>query len=266
MIKMNGMIRFQWPMETYLTAWKTFRRLSNENQATAEHLTACPFWPSSDNQILVDIGCGDGRLLEAVLLCSPGRVRAIRLIDPDLELLQDAATCIQATGLHRHTSSYQFGIEDIRAECFDGASAILIVHVVYLVDAEIVSLLFDRLPPNVPMYIVLDHSTSVFSALWTRTAPLYRQRAADAHALIRNLSDHFRVNSTIIRSTIQNPLTVRRLDVRDAVLSLLTYSDIGPSTDSELREWIAKTIQGRLENGVLPCVSSCYEIMRSDSM
>ena len=46
-------------MATYMAAWKTFRRLSDENRATARHLLSRPRWPHRDGIKICDIGCGE---------------------------------------------------------------------------------------------------------------------------------------------------------------------------------------------------------------
>ena len=256
---MNATSRHQWPMDTYLAAWKTFRRLSNENKVTAEHIVKRPHWPDHSEQVLIDVGCGDGKLLEEILLVDQC-VREVRLIDPDCELLSEAEKCLKKRV--PNTRPHLKGIEAILPVDVEGASCLTVVHVVYLVEKEVVRSLFEVQPLEVPMYLVLDHPESIFTSLWERTAPHYHQCAAEAHELIKGLPDSFEVNETEIQSTIRNPLSVKPADVRDVILSFLTYSDVGPSTDPNRKKWIEHSIDKRLNGDKLHCVSSCYEIIR----
>lgn len=250
-------------MDTYMAAWKTFRRISDENRATAEHLVCRGRWPRRDALAVVDVGCGDGRLLEEVLLRSTSRIDEAQLIDPDLDLLNEAANTIQQTGLVQRAVRIHGGAEECFAREAKNADVILLVHVVYLLEPGVLEHLIGECPPNVPLYVVLDATDSVFTALWERTAPKYHARALAAHETIRALPrERYQIEQSVIASTIADPLANPRRDVRDSLLSILSYSSVSPATPADLREWIESTLRERTEQGVVRCASSCYEIVR----
>jgi len=255
--------RREWPMETYLTAWKTFRRLSDENVATARCIVASTGWPKTDGITVVDVGCGDGRLVEEVALRSPSAINEIRLVDPDAELLAEAAACVGELALVPRIDTIHRGLEDFDASVASDANVILCVHVVYLLEPATVRTWLETLPVGVPAYIVLDAPSSVFTTLWARTAPRYHKRVADAHALVAGLpADRFLVGVSSIQSTVCNPLVLRRADVRDALLSLLCYTEISSATDNDLRRWIEDTLHERVTGDAVRCESTCYEVVR----
>lgn len=250
-------------MDTYLTAWKTFRRLSDENRATARCLVTQPLWPPRDGVVIVDIGCGDGRLVEEVVLQSPSKIDEVRLIDPDAELLAEAAACVGELALVRRIDAIHSAVENLHSESMLNANVLLCVHVVYLLAPVSLNHTLELLPSGVPLYIVLDSPGSVFTALWERTAPRYHRRAVEAHQIIRGLSNRdYTIKTTTVQSTVCNPITVARPDVRDALLSILCYREISNGTDNDLRDWIAKTLTERAAGNGIRCESTCYEITR----
>lgn len=256
--------RLEWPMTTYLAAWKTFRRMSNENAATATHLVSRSHWPGNRGATLVDIGCGDGRLMEEILLQSPVTVGEVRLIDPDPELLVEAVGCVHQTRLAKRVISVQGDLDEVYEQETVGASAILAVHLVYLLEKYSLTTLLDKLPIGVPLYVVLDAPSSIFTTLWKKTAPKYHQRSLDAHWMIQGADPNaYRVSSSSVVSTIQNPLAVRRSDVRDALLSILSYSPVNENTDRPVRDWIEATLRERMIKGEIGCESTCYEVVRT---
>ena len=249
-------------MESYLSAWKIFRRLSDENVATAEHLVNQPMWPKRADLNITDLGCGDGRLLEEIILRSPAGVHEVRLVDPDSELLLEAASCISQTERVPHVHTIHRGIERAFPDCSNGSDIILIVHVVYLLEAGALREALFSSPVGIPIYIVLDDPNSIFTTLWEKTAPRFHETAMGAHEIVSSLpGDQFKVAKSSISSSVCNPLPLERDDIRDALLSILTYSEVSPLTDPQIREWVERTITARIENGALKCRSTCYEIV-----
>jgi hypothetical protein len=258
------MARSEWPMETYLAAWKTFRRLSNENAATARHLVGRPAWPKKHPINILDLGCGDGHLLEEVLTQSPVGIDEVRLVDPDPELLGEAVNCVHHTSLTGRVVSVVGTLDEVYEREASGVDAILAVHLVYLLEAESVQRLLYRVPEGVPLYVVFDAPHSIFTTLWEKTAPKYFARAHAAHSAIRALpTSHFEVGVSEIVSSIRNPLALPRGDVRDALLSILSYSNVSSKSNPAMREWIKNTLTARLRDDEIRCESVCYEILRN---
>ena len=255
--------RNEWPMAGYMSAWKTFRRLSDENRATARHLLSRPRWPSRDGVTICDVGCGDGRLAEMLLLESTARVSSVVLVDPDETLLDEARVCVSATDPGRVIEAIAQPAEKAFPRCAERADVSMLVHVVYLLRNGALRDIVEVSPPGMPLYVVLDAPGSVFSQLWERTAPKYAARAAKARTLIESLpQERTNVHRSTFSSTITNPFKLGRPDLRDAVLSLLCYRPVDQSTDAELHDWIAGVIRKHAAGMNVVCDSVCYEIVR----
>lgn len=255
--------RDEWPMDTYLSAWKTFRRMSDENDATAAHLIQRPHWPNKDGLVVCDLGCGDGRLLEALLVANPRRFAEVRLLDPDAALLDEAQQCVAEQGLVSRLSPILGTAEQHFPACAEGTDVILLVHVVYLMRNGALQSLLSSCPVGTPLYVVLDAPTSVFTSLWQYTARKYHSRALRAHDLLRSLpSGEYRTDKTSFNSRIQDPLLIERVDLKAAILSILGYCKLGPSAPPETMDLVVSALQKHTVGGHLLCESDCYEIIR----
>lgn len=253
--------RNEWPMATYMAAWKTFRRLSDENRATARHLLSRARWPHRDGITICDVGCGDGRLVETLVMESTTGISSVVLVDPDGSLLEEASTCV-STSPERSVRAIKDSAERAFPACAEGADVSLLVHVVYLIPNGGLRHLLEASPAGMPLYVILDAPESVFSQLWKRTAPKYFARAEKARNLIESLpADRFAVDRSTFSSTITNPFKLSRTDLRDAILSLLCYRSIDES-DAELHGWIAQVIERHAAGQHVVCDSACYEIVR----
>lgn len=139
--------------------------------------------------------------------------------------------------------------------------AALAVHLVYLLKEAQLKTFLVGLAPGVPLFIVMDQPSSVFTQLWETTAPKYHRRSLNAHEIIASLKeDNYIVESTEFNTHLINPLTLRD-DIRDSVLSLLCYSDFR-ELDGKTQEWVkdALTEHSALERVVCDC--ACYEVVR----
>jgi len=260
---MNDSPRNEWPMASYMAAWRTFRRLSDENRATARHLLSRSRWPHRDGITICDIGCGDGRLVETLVMESATEISSVVLVDPDAGLVEEARTCVSATSSKRKVTGINDSAEAAFPGCAADADVSLLVHVVYLIPNGGLWHLLEALPAGMPLYVVLDAPESVFSQLWKRTAPKYSARAAKARDLIESLPPaQFAVDRSTFSSTITNPFKLNRSDQRDAILSLLCYRTIDES-DTELRGWIGEVVAGHTAGLHIVCDSVCYEIVRA---
>ena len=263
--KMRASVKYQWPMECFIEAWKLFRDVSNENQETANHLLLRPFWPSIDDYNILDIGCGDGLLLKQILRRSKRRMGQVCLIDPDEELMHQALLNLEHIGIVKYQISHKLSkIEDEIPECFQNIHVILAVHIVYLLPTESFNSLLKELPVQIPLYVVLDNKDSIFSTLWKRTAPKYYDRAIAAHEIIKQLPrDKYKVSKTSITSSLDNPLSCvpERPDLKDAIMSILCYTDVRDRPHQEIH-YIENEIRRFVVGNTLRCCSDCYEIIR----
>lgn len=257
-------VRHNWPMPAYIHSWQLFRQLSDENKETAEALLAQRHWPHRPGLRIVDVGCGDGKLLRELL----GRIdtagHRVALLDPDAELLAFARREIDGLqGISAdQVDSINSGIEDAIPKVLEAADAVLAVHVVYLMDDGVFEAFVRALPRTTPLYVVLDNPGSVFSTLWKQSAPEFLRRVELAHDLLRRLaSAGFEVNRSEIVSRLENPLLHANDGVRRSLISMLCYDDSRDMTVEALAE-AEKTIQRFVRGLHVRCESACYEIIR----
>ncbi len=256
-------VRHEWPMESYLAAWKTFRQAANENKVIAQHLVSQPSWPRGRKLRICDIGCGDGRLLEALIFEAPDELAEVCLVDPDYELLQEAARSISERNYISKVSTILSKVESVFPSCVEGFDVALMVHLVYLIETECLIQLLQAMPPGPVIYIVFDAPTSVLTSLWSRTASKYHERVVQAHHIIDSLSSgEFAVQRSQIEARVPNPFSLPREDLRGAILSLLCYSS-DVLEDPDKRDWARSTIERYVdEQGSVVCRSVCYEVRR----
>lgn len=255
MIKANE----AWPMATYLTAWKAFRRLGNEPSATAAHLLSRPLWPKRSPLRILDVGAGDGRMLEALLLKAPQTVSRVILLDPDERLLVEAESGINAVSPGIEIASIVGVAESEGAELAKGADVGLGIHLVYLMENRQFRTFIERWPSCVPLYIVLDAPSSVFTALWTHTAPEFAKRAEQVHAYFANARS-FTVNRTEFATRVANPYSLAP-NVCDLVLSLLCYCDYS-TLSAEQCQIVRNILERYIDGDEVKCTCTSYELLK----
>ena len=254
--------RQEWPMGSYKNTWRLFRRMSNENDVTAEHLISRSHWPRVKNLALLDIGCGDGLLTERIVLRSKKPVAEVRLLDPDKDFLGEAKAHITETGVVTNVKCRQGLAEDNLPECCRGVHAILAVHVVYLMRNGAFKRLIDFLPKGIPLYVVLDTPDSVFSKLWKKTAKKYASRSAKVHEALSDLpADQFEINFSTITSYLDSPLHQEQPGIKESVLSLLCYAEM-QSLPTTTRRWVQQQVRDYTVGDHVHCESACYEIVK----
>jgi SAM-dependent methyltransferase len=254
--------RAEWPMETYMSAWRVFRRMSDENQLTAQHLLSRRYWPRDKQGLrIADFGCGDGMIIEALALASPRTVNAIHLVDIDQELIEQAKRRVEGLGIVKDLKTITGRAEKLIRDVMHEADVGLAVHLVYLLKESQLRALLAALAPGVPLFIVMDQPYSVFTQLWEMTAPKYHRRSLNAHKIIASLKeDNYIVERTEFSTHLTNPLTLRK-EIKDSVLSLLCYRDyreLDTRTQGRVRDIL--TEHSALEQVICDC--TCYEIVR----
>lgn len=249
-------------MKSYFSAWRIFRSLSDENRTTAEHLLSRQAWPHDKEDLrIVDLGCGDGAMLAELLVASRQRIAAVHLVDPDAEFLRIAVERISSLNPLMTLNQTLGYAEDVIMKVTEGVQVILAIHLVYLLGNGGFKTLLKQLPIGVPFFLVLDERESVFQELWRRTALKYHQRVLDAHQIISGLSSmEYVVTKSEFDSHLRTPMGLRQ-DLRDAVLSMLCYTELS-SLDDATREWVYQTIDRRTAAGKVVCDCACYEIIR----
>ena len=251
-----------WPMSSYLSAWRTFRALSDEPQRTAEHVVAQPAWPTRSSLRILDLGCGDGLMVQAFLLSLGQTVARALLLDPDNELLGEAAARLGELALKAVIEPRLGGLEDQAAVLARQVDVGLAIHVVYLVEPEQFQQVVKRWPAGVPLYVVIDAPDSVFSKVWRYTAPEFAARTQAAHRYLSSGSDgqSVSVRQTRFSTRVANPFSLSE-EVAEHVFSLISYAEFS-KLSAENRERTQQIIREHADGKQLVCTCSCYEIVR----
>jgi hypothetical protein len=257
-------VREEWPSEIYIEAWKTFRALSGENAIMAAQIVGQRAWPRRDEGLTIcDVGCGDGKLTEQVIVHSTSQIVEVRLIDPDEDLLNEAVRVVQETGLVQRVDRTLATAEEVFPRCAEGTDAVLLVHVVYLMKNGGFRKILEACVPGTPLFVIMDAPESVFTQLWRETAPKYYQRSVRAHETIANLPrDTYNIEATYFSSLISDPRQLRP-DLRTALLSMLCYTDPRRiSDDGSLMPAIDAVLSRHEEGKAIRCDLVCYTITR----
>jgi len=249
-------------MEAYMSDWRLFRRLSDENRVTAEHILQSRRWPRRKAILRVaDFGCGDGMLIQALLVQSPTRITTVHLVDPDSELLEQAKSRVREIPSVSDLQATLARAEDVVRDITRKTDAALAVHLVYLLKENELRKLLGGLTPGCPFFIVMDERKSIFSKLWKKTAPKYYRRTMRAREIIESLDgDAYAVEKTEFDTHLDRPSNSRG-ELEEAVISLLCYKDF-VGFDKETQSWIKSTISEYTVSGKVVCNCACYEILR----
>jgi SAM-dependent methyltransferase len=220
------------------------------------------------NLRILDIGCGDGLLLRAIVEGLHEGEHNVVLLDPYLPWLKQARTNLRETktfGVLSGIKAVQGRVEDCYESLASEADVILAVHLVYLIAGETFEVMIENLPPGVPMYVVLDAPGSIFSALWQVTAPRYLRLVTHAHQLAQRIMKerNYHVHHSRITSQLRNPLG-EHPELRDALLSILCYTDVR-QLNKDTYDDVIRIIKRRTRNDIVKCESSCYEVVKSEN-
>ncbi|MFI0347631.1 MAG: hypothetical protein ACH346_02495 [Chthoniobacterales bacterium] len=253
----------RWPMPEYLSAWKLFRDLSDENEVTAEFLLKRPSWPKEAGVEICDLGCGDGKLMTNILTRSDN-IQKLRLVDPEDSLLTEAKKIIGEQFPKISLLSFLESVHDGWPTCAGDSTVILAAHLIYLLEKEeLLSLIHNR-PKNATSYIIFDAPGSVFSDLWQWTAEKFYNRVKLTHT---ELCNHLGLVKPpcekLIRSRFPKYLLTNH-KLSDWLLSILCYrnmlSDVPPALRKNVMDIIDKHTDKTGE--FVECESVCYELPR----
>lgn len=258
--KEQALIDFPMTRERYLSTWKIFRSICDENAITAKHLLSLPNWNNVSS--LLDLGCGDGLITKELILKSQEEITKVILVDPDEEMLNEAEIHLRELSLVKEVYAHVSPFEQIFTSYIHSVDVILAIHLVYLIERASFHTLLNSLPKDKRLVIVLDDETSIFTTLWKKTAPKYAERSEYIRGYLDKLvvNSNYSISKSVITSNLINPLT-QRTDVKEALLSLMSYSDFAlmdKETKSAVEQHVSNNIQGRF----ISCESACYEIMK----
>jgi len=256
--------RMGWPMPEYMAAWKTFRRESDENDATAKYLVSRPSWPKGRSLTICDLGCADGQLVGKVLRRPEMKTRVveIRLVEPDKEALETAASHLEKNRKVKKVTRVPFRVEKVWPHEAQGSDVILAVHLAYLLTEQALrTLVMDR-PPASTLFVILDAPGSVFTELWAITAKKYYGRVVRAHKFLQKISG---VKGDSARNRIEARLPRNLLfdhDYRGWLLSILCYTNMLKA--SNIRKWekqVCRVLNEHTDESekFIECQSVCYE-------
>jgi SAM-dependent methyltransferase len=252
----------EWPLPAYIKAWKAFRSVSNEADEIASHLARQKWVPKSIPINILDVGTGDGVLLQKILLLCSHSVRDVVVADPNPAFLTEARSHLADVHISGQLKVINKKIEEVDRDVIRSADLAIFSHVVYLTGAAPLLSTLRELRSGSCCYIVFDAEASIFSHLWTRTAaPEYLLRVREARGKIESLSEEkWVINKTTILTQVKNPRHLRP-EIGDLIKSLLCYIDVA-DMDIETLNWV----NGELENagrfGNIQCSSDCYQLIR----
>jgi SAM-dependent methyltransferase len=254
--------RSEWPLPAYIEAWKAFRSVSNEAEEIAKHLIRQKWNPQKTPINILDVGTGDGVLLEKILLFCNTAVRDVYAIDPNPAFLAEARSHLAHVGIGGKLHLIKDRIENVHRDIISDSDVAIFSHVVYLAGAEALMGTLRNLRPGSCCYAVFDAEDSIFSRLWQRTAaPEYLVRVQDARRKIEGLSGKdWIVQKTTIVTQVTNPCGLRP-GISEQVKSLLCYAEV-TDMDHDTLTWANDEIEKAGRLGHLRCSSDCYEIIR----
>jgi SAM-dependent methyltransferase len=251
--------RIEWPFESYASAWLQFRALSDECQLTAKHILSRHGWPRSSDLRLADFGCGDGRLIEALIVSSQQYIDTVHLIDVNPELLAQAQARIERLGLVKNVEAHCASAGDGMLQLGREIDVALAIHLLYLLNEQETHRFLGGLAPGVSLFVVLDHPTSVFMRLQEKTAPEFYARSLNAHRALAGLDKQgCLVEQTAFETHLTSALDLSQ-EQRDSVLSLLCYRDFR-ALDCETQAWAARVVSEHNVAGRIVCNCVCYAV------
>jgi SAM-dependent methyltransferase len=266
------MVMSSFPSTVYALAWKIFRNRSDENIATTEVILSFPYWKNKngDEKIrLLDIGCGDGLLIQEFIqkLCGDvgsKKIEYVTILDPYVDWLREAEVTLSGLKKCKTIPDLRVidqGIEKYLPNLLFSHNIIFAVHLVYLLEEGVFANLIQSLPSRVRLYAVMDAPTSVFSEIWRVTQPTYLERVRNAHKLIESLGNEYSVNEVPVTSKIDNPLRLADVGIKEMILSMLSYSNYAELSNEDI-EYIDQKVTEHSQGSKLFCTSICYEIFK----
>lgn len=255
-------MRIDSPHPSYITSWKVFRRLSDEASTTSMHVLSLLKRASFEPLQIVDVGCGDAKILADVLLKArwASIPDSVTLIDPNAEFLEEAR--IEIMPVFKNSISIcpkSVAEADLQ---IPPRTLTLMIHMVYLITWEEIDKILKLMSAGSIVIIVLDSEDSILTRIWRRTAPKYQRRAAEYRKRIELLASPFSWTRTTITSWLKNPIELQE-EMMEAALSLLAYTDVRDLPQEE-QCWIQQQVLSHLAEGRLACESACYEIKKTE--
>lgn len=248
------------PMPGYIESWKAFRLASNENYVLGRFLASRISDIGGCSGQIVDIGTGDGRLLQSILFRCKSRPKKTWALEPDGEFMEEARRNLNLTTLVGDIEFAKKRISEIEIDIIANASIILGCHVLYLIEWEEFESVLESMSPDAILFLVFDAPNSVFSRIWETTAKRHLQRLQHSLEQIRSRYSSWIANERIVQSKLYDPRSLRE-EVRDLVISLLSYHDVR-DMDDETYNWVNALVSNHVVDGFIPCDCLCLELKK----
>ncbi|MCP4158864.1 MAG: class I SAM-dependent methyltransferase [Deltaproteobacteria bacterium] len=249
-----------YPMGSYIPSWKIFRAFAKENKIIADHVCSTEAWNKTGLSTIMDIGSGDGLVLKNILEQYKSEIK-VKFVEPNEELVNDAQSHLFNFKQIEYIAKELFKL-DFEKE-FKNVDLFLVIHVLYLLEEKSLSKLIDQIPKDKPIIVVTDDCNSLFSDCWNITGHKYAYRSNKIHDEIENLKSTglIKLKKTSFKTYLKNPFNVDRPDLKESLLSMVTYSEFSKLSDNSKIE-ISKIFDKYSEGELVECNSACYEIVK----
>jgi phospholipid N-methyltransferase len=251
-----------YPMDSYIPAWKVFRSFTNENNLIADKIISSESWELNSQRNILDVGTGDGSVLKEILSRSATPINFIRVVEPNLELLKEAETNLNSLCLKSSIEFVNSDLITLLNQNLFNINTVILSHVLYLLPELDIEIFFDELPKEVRVYIITDDINSLFPNCWKITSPKYYQRTLNIHSKINSLKySGFDIKKSSFQTFLQNPFLIERMDIQEKIMSMICYSNFSNLNMKEIE--LVKLEMKKFEvEDLVYCNSVCYEIIR----
>ena len=250
-----------YPMGSYIPYWKIFRAFSKENELIATAIKSTHIWKTSANSSIIDIGTGDGLVLRN-LSKEKDKSTSYTVIEPNKELIEEAERNLKNIDLLKTVNKDLFSTN--LKQLLTGNEVILLVHVLYLLNTNSLKKLVNNIPSGSKLIIVTDGLSSLFSDCWSLTAPKFADRSKNIHTEIEGLEkiNKIQISKSTFKTLLKNPFKIGREDLRNALLSMITYSVFNTlPTDCKIE--VKEIFDKYATQDLVQCDSICYELITS---
>ena len=250
------------PMESFIESWKTFREHANESETIASCLRNWTLWKYQQDNRVADIGCGDGRMLEAIILKTAGpNVKILcTLLDPTRSFIEEAKQTARRLSNVTAVTTLHGSLRKHFRRLPDSLDIAFFIHTACVVTPKEWDLVLSLAFRGTTVIWVMDNPTSVFTHCWSITAPTFYDRLQEAYEFLSKAAKDEALKIEIAKRTVlaSNPFSFPK-DVRDNILSLICYADFRRLRDFE-KKTIQRLIKNRLSHDRLPCDISLFKI------
>ncbi len=185
---------------TYESSWKRFRTASGETDLITDHALRLLRRRNEGGVLssVLDIGCGDGVVLSA-LLSTLGVVNKAVLVEPRPTLLTEAVNNLTYDTIARELIPILGRFEDVQERARDHGpfDLILLSHVVYYIEPSTLHRALTWLTSHGRAIVVTNQPGSPFDEVWRHYSPGLSRRVDDAYGDLLPLAGSARTRDTV---------------------------------------------------------------------